>query len=199
VSLGLGVERAIKVGLVGLEVSWATNWVLLIVGVDAASGEDSQVNLLQVGEISKVESTDDIASDGLLLVVLTPINIWASSAASAVQDVGWLDSLDLSKNSLAVLHADGGALDLLALGLEETLQVASDPALATPDEVRLVSSWGHFERCCDGDNEGVGSGYNGRRLVDWRRCVFCVMMEKGERGKRRKLDSCRGSYLQTRR
>lgn len=143
VCLGLGVERAIEVGWVSLEVSWAANWVLLIVGVDASSGEDSAVNLLLEAAIGQVDGTDYVASHSSLLVVLAPIDIGAASAASTVQDVGWLDLLELCNNSLAVLHADSGRGNLLALGLKESLEVTSNPALTSPDEIDLVSSWCH--------------------------------------------------------
>ena len=62
-----------------------------------------------------------------------------------------LNFLQLSNDSLSVLHADGCGVDLLAFGavslhslslvplqrtlaLEESLQVASDPSFATPDQ-----------------------------------------------------------------
>lgn len=148
VSLGLGVERAIKVGLVGLEVAWAADGVLLIVCVDASGGEDSQVDLLEETAIGQVQGADDIAADGILLVVLTPIDVGATSAASTVENVGWLDSLELSNDSLTVLHADSGGSNGLALALKESLEVTSNPSCATPDEVgRLLggSGGGHYE------------------------------------------------------
>lgn len=54
VSLGLRVEGPSKVGLIGLEVARATNWVSIIVGVDAAGSEDSDVNALQEASIGQV-------------------------------------------------------------------------------------------------------------------------------------------------
>lgn len=137
VSLGLRVERSIKVGLVGLEETWATDWVLLIVSVDAASSKDGAVNVLEEAAVGQVQGTDNVGANGILLVVLAPVNVWASSAAGAVEDVGWLDTLELSNDGLAVLHANSGGGDLLALGLEEGLEVASNPSLSTPDEERI--------------------------------------------------------------
>lgn len=135
VGLGLGVERAIEVGLVSLEVAWAADGVLLIVGVDASGGENSQVNLLEETAIGQVQGADDIAADGVLLVVLAPIDIGATSAASTVKNVGWLDPLELSNDGLTVLHANSGGSNSLALALEESLKVTSNPSCATPDEV----------------------------------------------------------------
>lgn len=146
VGLGLGVERAIEVGLVSLKVAWAADGVLLIVCIDASSGENSQVDLLEETAIGQVQGADDIAADGLLLVVLTPIDIRATSAASAVENVGWLDSLELSNDSLTVLHANSGGSNSLALALEEGLKVTGNPSCATPDEVgRLLGGGGHYE------------------------------------------------------
>ena len=112
--LGLRVERAIKVGLVGLEETLATHWVLIIVRVDAASGEDSNVNSSLEAAVGQIQGTDNVVSDGVLFVVLAPIDIWSSSRSSSVEDVGWLDSVELSGNCLSVLHADGGAVHLLS-------------------------------------------------------------------------------------
>ena len=79
VSLGLRVEGTSKVGLISLEVSTAANWVSIVVGVDAAGSKDGDVDALQVTSIGQVQGTDDIVSDGLLLVVLAPIDVWSTS------------------------------------------------------------------------------------------------------------------------
>lgn len=143
VSLGLRVEGAGEVGLVGLGETLATHLVLLIVLVDASGSEDGAVDVLQEAAVGQVKGTDNIVADGVLLVVLAPIDVWASSGAGAVEDVGWLNSLELSNDGLTVLHADSGGSDLLALGLEESLEVASNPSLSTPDEERIR----HYEVC----------------------------------------------------
>jgi len=131
--LGLGVERTIKVGIVSLEETRATNWVAIIVGVDASSGKDSNVDALLVADICQVQGTDNIISNGLFLMVLTPIDVGSASRTSSVEDVGGLVFLDFSNNSFSVLHANGGREDLLALALEESLQVTSNPSFTTPD------------------------------------------------------------------
>ena len=114
VCLGLGVEGAVKVGLVGLEETWTANWVGLIVGVDAAGSEDGDVNALQEAGIGQVQGANDIVSDGVLLVVLTPVDVGAASGTSSVEDVSGLDLLQLGDDSFAVLHADGGGVNLLS-------------------------------------------------------------------------------------
>lgn len=148
VGLGLGVERAIEVGLVSLEVTWAADGVLLIVCVDASGGENGQVDLLEETAIGQVQGADDIAADGILLVVLAPIDVGATSAASTVENVGWLNSLELGNDSLTVLHADSGGSNGLALALEESLEMTGNPSCATPDEVGGLlggGGGGHYE------------------------------------------------------
>lgn len=86
-------------------------------------------------DIGQVDRSDNVGSDCSLLVVLAPIDIWTSSASSTVEDVGWLDLLNFGNDSLTVLHADSCGGDLLALLLEECLQVTSNPSFTTPDEL----------------------------------------------------------------
>lgn len=139
VGFRLGVERAIEVGGVGLEVARAPNWVLLVVGVDAAGGKDSEVDLLKEAAVRQVEGADNVAPDGLLLVILAPVDIGASGAASAVENISRLDSLKLSNDSLAILHADCGSGNSLALALQDVLQMSCDPSGASPDQKRFSS------------------------------------------------------------
>jgi len=79
VCLSFRVERSSKVGLVGFEKSWATNWVFVIVGIDTASCEYSDMNASLEAAVGKVEGTDNIVSDRLLLVILAPIDIRSAS------------------------------------------------------------------------------------------------------------------------
>lgn len=88
--------------------------MLVIVGIDAARGEDGDVNTLQEARIGQVQGANDIVSDGLLLVILTPVDIWSPSRPSSVQNVCGLHPLQLSDDSLSVLHTNGGSVDLLA-------------------------------------------------------------------------------------
>jgi hypothetical protein len=52
VCLSLGIERAVEIGLVSFKETGPTNGVLLIIGIDAAGSENSEVNLLQKTAIS---------------------------------------------------------------------------------------------------------------------------------------------------
>jgi hypothetical protein len=77
--LGLGVERTVKVGLVSLEETWSANWVGIVVRVNAAGGENGYVNSSLEAAIGQVQGTNNVVSDGILLVILTPVDIWSSS------------------------------------------------------------------------------------------------------------------------
>lgn len=68
-------------------------------------------------------------------MVFAPVDIGPAGTASTVEDVGWLDSNQLSFDGLSVLHAYGRQVDLLALLLQETFEMASNPAPASPDEI----------------------------------------------------------------
>lgn len=133
-SLGLGIEAARKVGRVGLEETWAVPGVLLVVLVDAAGCEDGAVDALEEAAVGQVQSTNDIGSHGVLLVVLAPVDIGAAGAASSVENVGGLDTVELLEDLLAVLHANSRGVYIFALALEDGLEVTGDPALTTPDQ-----------------------------------------------------------------
>lgn len=73
--LGFRVEGTGKVGLVCLQETWATNGMGIIIGVDAASGKDGNVNVLLEADIRQVQRANDIVPDRLLLVILAPVDI----------------------------------------------------------------------------------------------------------------------------
>lgn len=136
--LGLGIEAARKVGRIRLGVARAIPGVFLVILVYTAGGEDSAVDTLQGAAVGQVERADDIGPYGVLLVVLTPVDVGAACAAGGVKDMGGLDTVELLHDLLAVLHANGGGVDVLALLLEHIPQVAGDPALTSPDEEAVV-------------------------------------------------------------
>lgn len=86
--------------------------------------KDSDVDVLQEADISETQCADNVGSNGLLPVVLAPIDIWSASATSAVQNMGWLDPLELGDACFPILHANSGGVDLLSLALQESLQVS---------------------------------------------------------------------------
>lgn len=138
VALSLGVEAASEVGRIGLEVAGAIPGVLLVVLVDAACGEDGAVDTLEVAAVGQVECADDIGAHGVLLVVFAPVDIGATGAAGSVQNMCRLNAIELLEDLLTILHADGGGVNLLALSLEDGLEVTSNPTLTSPDEEAIV-------------------------------------------------------------
>lgn len=132
--LGLGVEAASEIGSVSFKETWAVPRVLLVVLVDAAGSKDGAVNALEEAAVGQIKGSDDIGSHGILLVILTPVDIRATGAASGVENMGGLDAVELFEDLLAVLHANGGGVNLLALSLEDRLEMAGHPALAAPDQ-----------------------------------------------------------------
>jgi len=77
--LGLRVERTSKVGLVSLEISFSANWMVIIVGIDTPGGKDSDMDSLLVTTICQIEGTNNVVSNGILPVILAPIDVWSSS------------------------------------------------------------------------------------------------------------------------
>ena len=55
------------------------------------SGKHGAVNTLHPATIGKIERSNDVASNGLFLVVLAPVDIGTSRDACAVQDMSWLE------------------------------------------------------------------------------------------------------------
>lgn len=133
-ALGHGVEAADKVGSVLLLEASTAHGVLLIVLVDASGRKDGAVNTSLGALIGQRQSANDVGANRLLLVVLAPVNVGSASAARGVEDVRGLDLVEHLGDTGDIFHADSGAGNLLALLLEELLEVASHPALAAPDE-----------------------------------------------------------------
>lgn len=133
-ALGHGVEAADKVGSILLLEASTAHGVLLIILVDASSRKYGAVNTSLGTLIGQRQSANDVGANSLLLVVLAPVDVGSASAASGVEDVRGLDLVEHLGDTSGILHADGGAGDLLALLLEELLEVASHPALSAPDE-----------------------------------------------------------------
>jgi len=133
-ALGLGVEAALEVGRVRLQISRAVPGMGIVVLVDAAGGEHGAVDALEVAAVGQVQSPDHVGAHRLLLVVLAPVDVGAAGAAGCVEDVRGLYAVELGQDALAVLHADRRRKHLLALLLQDALQVARHPALAAPDE-----------------------------------------------------------------
>jgi len=99
--------------------------------------EDSDMYAEHKAAVCQVQGANDIASDGGLLVILAPVDVWSARTTSTIENVGWSDFSKYFHDIFPVFHADRRLLDGLALAFEELVQVASDPTVATPDEERL--------------------------------------------------------------
>jgi len=115
----------------------------IVVGIDTAGGKDTDVDATLLASVGQVESTDDIAANGGSFIVFTPVDIGATCAACTVENVSWLDSVQLLNDCFSVLHADGGGVDALALIFEQGLEVTSNPAVTAPDQENLLARRRH--------------------------------------------------------
>ena len=147
--LGLRVEAAGEVGRVRLEVTGATDGVGVVVLVYAAGREDGDMDAREEAGVGQVEGADDVGAHRGLLVVLAPVDVGPSRAAGAVKDVRRLHPFQLPDHGLAVLHPHRRREHLLALALQDALQMPGHPALAAPDEeaVGLCGAVGAVCRC----------------------------------------------------
>jgi len=102
-----------------------------------SSREDSDMYAEHKAAVCQVQGANDIASDGGLPVILTPVDVRSARATSTIENVGWFDSFKHFHDISPVFHADRRLLDGLALAFEELVQVACDPTVTTPDEERL--------------------------------------------------------------
>jgi hypothetical protein len=98
--------------------------VFIIICVDATCRKDSNVDVFQIAAIGQIQCPDNIASNRLFLVILTPIDIGATGASSTVENMCRLIFLELSNDGFAILHTNSGRVDFFALALEEGLKMA---------------------------------------------------------------------------
>jgi hypothetical protein len=83
----------------------------------------------------QVQRPQHVSIYRLYLVIFTPIHVWTSGLACAVDHAVWHYSVELVADAGSVLHPHRGGVDIFALGLEERLKVAGYPAAFAPDEV----------------------------------------------------------------
>ena len=103
-------------------------------------GEDGAVNATEMTTVCQVEGADDVAADGGFLVVLAPIDVRPACDAGTVEDVGWPDAVELCHDRFTIFHASGRLGDWFLLLFEHFVQVTGDPAIAAPDQKRLLAS-----------------------------------------------------------
>lgn len=115
----------------------------IVVGIDTAGGKDTDVDVTLLASVGQVESTDDIAADGGSFIVFAPVDVRTTCAACTVENVSWLDSVQLFDDCFSVFHADGGGVDALALIFEQGLKVTSNPAVTAPDQENVLARGRH--------------------------------------------------------
>lgn len=102
-----------------------------------SSRKDSDMYAEHKAAVRQVQGANDITSNGGLLVILAPVDIWPARTTSAIENVGWSDSFKHFHDIFPIFHADHRLLNSLALAFEEPVQVARDPTITTPDEEGL--------------------------------------------------------------
>ena len=102
-----------------------------------SSREDGEMYAEHKAAVCQVQGANDIASNGGLLVILAPVDVWPARTTSTIENMGWPDSFKHFHDIFPIFHADHRLLNGLALAFEELVQVARDPTITTPDEEGL--------------------------------------------------------------
>lgn len=102
-----------------------------------------QVHSLFIAQLGQHQRSDDIAAHRLDPVALAPVDVRPSGLAGAVDDASRSELVEDLAHARLVFHADFGGVHDLALGFEQSREVAADPALAAGEEeaVFLVHGW----------------------------------------------------------
>lgn len=97
-----------KVGSISLLEASTTNSVGIIILKDAASSVQEVVDALLVANVSHIQGANDVTADSLVLVILAPVHVGATSHTSSIKHVGGLILLNLSLNILSVIGSGIG-------------------------------------------------------------------------------------------
>jgi hypothetical protein len=89
--------------------------------------------------VGQIGGSDEIGTNCSILVVFAPIHVRSACDTGAVEDMSWLDALQLSHDLLAILHSDCRRVNVSSLLLQHVVQDAGDPSVATPDEEDLIA------------------------------------------------------------
>lgn len=95
---------------------------------NAASGIINQDQASLTAHIGQGQGSDHIGSNGLDLMRFAPIDVGAASDSSSVEDMGWLDSGDISLEGGAVLEAARAVSEIDTLLLAEVAKQTANPA-----------------------------------------------------------------------
>jgi hypothetical protein len=112
--------------------------------------------------VCQVQGANDIASNGGLLVILAPVDVWPARTTSTIENVGWPDSFKHFHDIFPIFHADRRLLNGLALAFEQLVQMARDPTITTPDEEGLWTLLNRLEGALADTIRGID--YRSRHL-----------------------------------
>lgn len=105
-----------------------------IILINTTRRKNGTMNTELMALIREVQSPNHIRPDRLRFIILTPVNIRPTRASRRIQDVRWPYPLELVDDLAGVFHAGRRCVDLLALALEEVVEMAGHPAISAPDE-----------------------------------------------------------------
>jgi hypothetical protein len=113
VTLGLTVEGSIKVGEILLsETNAGSQRMGFVVLEDATGSIDSNVNITEHAQVSNVQGSNDVGTNGVGLVVLAPVNVRTTGDTSSHEGMRRLDLVELLSDSFAFLYPSIGEMDL---------------------------------------------------------------------------------------
>lgn len=158
---GQGIKGAFEICRIRLYVSSPTLGMILVIRIDAylssvpriyhlrflqarsfqsltSCSEYSQMHPQSRTANRQVYRPSEIASQGLLFVILAPIHVRSPRDACAIEDVGWLDPFKLFLHALAVFHAYSRHMHFSSLITEQRFEMAGHPAAAAPDQEDVV-------------------------------------------------------------
>lgn len=150
-ALRVRIEAVLEVRPVLFRECQSANQVVLVIMVDATRCENRDMNSSKEAAVGEIERANCIAAYGFFLVAFAPVNIRATSHASAVENVCWLDFVEYAEDGFAVFHAAGCCPDRYTLGFEVFLEQAGDPAICAPYQryewlTRGISSRSRLDR-----------------------------------------------------
>jgi len=101
--------------------------MLGIIRVNAAGCKIGQMNLSRICQITQSQQTDHICSNGFLLVVFAPIDIWSTSHTSSIQHIFWFPLIQFSGDGGSIFKPRLQKAPLLALLGKKLAKLIADP------------------------------------------------------------------------
>jgi len=98
----------VEIGLVSFSESSATNNVCIVILENAAGGVEEVMDTSTCADIGNGQSSDNISTHSLCLVVFAPINVWSTGYASSIKNMSWAVLFNLCNNAFTVMSAGVG-------------------------------------------------------------------------------------------